>query len=175
MLVQQGDDIYTSGPWDASPIVLEEFKLVFFTTAKVGCTVWKMLFRRMMGLPNWKAVNTRDMLPWNPHRNGLKYLYDYNRTYASFLMTDPEWTRAIFVRDPKERLLSAYLDKGKNQHFIKSKCCPSSGNCTHCLHPSSPPFSSSREETGRTRQYTRMLPLNSCTKLCNRFRSANSL
>ena len=130
LLVQQGDDIYTSGPWDASPVVLEEFKLVFFTTAKVGCTVWKMLFRRMMGLPNWKAVNTADNLPWNPVRNGLKYLYNYNRTYASFLMTDPEWTRAIIVRDPKERLLSAYLDKGKNFPYIKRRCCRSSGNCT---------------------------------------------
>ena len=130
MLVQQGDDIYTSGEWDASPVVLEEFKLVFFTSAKVGCTVWNMLFRRMMGLPNWKAVNTADMLPWNPVRNGLKYLYNYNRTYASFLMTDPEWTRAIIVRDPKERLLSAYLEKGQNFPYIKSKCCPSSGNCT---------------------------------------------
>ena len=26
-------------------------------------------------------------------------------------MTSPSWTRAIFVRDPKERLLSAYLDR----------------------------------------------------------------
>mmetsp|Transcript_14537 Transcript_14537/g.33664 ORF Transcript_14537/g.33664 Transcript_14537/m.33664 type:complete len:118 (-) Transcript_14537:2919-3272(-) len=27
-------------------------------------------------------------------------------------MTSSEWTRAIFVRDPLERLLSAYLEKG---------------------------------------------------------------
>jgi vacuolar-type H+-ATPase subunit H len=48
-LVQQGDFIYRRGDWDGSPVVLEEYKLIFFTSAKVECTVWKQLFRRIMG------------------------------------------------------------------------------------------------------------------------------
>jgi hypothetical protein len=40
-------------------------------------------------------------------------------------MTDPTYTRAIFLREPKERFLSAFLDKTLgNPYFIKAKCCP---------------------------------------------------
>jgi hypothetical protein len=130
-LVQQGDFIYTQGDWDGSPVVLEEYKLIFFTSAKVGCTVWKQLFRRIMGKKNWRAESTKRLLPWNPRINGLKYLYEYDLETASHMMTSPEYTRAIFVREPKERLLSAYLDKGvSNSWFMHNKCCPSEWDCT---------------------------------------------
>lgn len=41
------------------------------------------------------------------------------------MMTSPEWTRAIFVRDPKSRLLSAYLEKAANSTYVitKARCC----------------------------------------------------
>jgi len=124
LLVQEGDAIYQEGEWDMAPVVLEKYKLVFFTQAKVGCTVWKQLFRRMAGYQNWKAENTRNLLPWNPRFNGLKYLYHYDLQTASQILTDPTWTRAIFVRDPKERFVSAYLDKAvQNPHFLKRQCC----------------------------------------------------
>jgi hypothetical protein len=129
-LVQQGDFVYLIGDWDGSPVVLEEYKLIFFTSAKVACTVWKQLFRRIMGKKNWRAENTKRLLPWNPDVNGLKYLYDYDRDTASHMMTSPEYTRAIFVREPKERLLSAYLDKGvSNPSFVEGKCCKYTRTC----------------------------------------------
>jgi Sulfotransferase family len=130
LLIQQGDSIYLRQGWDTSPVVLEEYKLLFFTTAKVGCTVWKQLFRRMMGYEDWKAENTNSKLPWNPEANGLKYLHHYSRQEASEMMTSNEWTRAIFVRDPKERFLSAYLDKVvQNPFFTNHVCCPHKMNC----------------------------------------------
>jgi hypothetical protein len=137
LLVHQGDSIYQRGNWDGSPVVLEEYNLIFFTSAKVGCTVWKQLFRRIMGLEDWRAEATKRLLPWNPEINGLKYLYDYDRETASRMMTSPEYTRAIFVREPKERLLSAYLDKGvANSWFMYNKCCPSTWNCTEAAKES---------------------------------------
>jgi hypothetical protein len=136
-LVQQGDFVYERGNWDGSPVVLEQYNLIFFTTAKVGCTIWKQLFRRIMGEKDWRAEATKGLLPWNPEINGLKYLYDYDRETASRMMTSPEYTRAIFVRDPKERLLSAYLDKGVgNGGFMFTKCCPSTLNCTEAAKES---------------------------------------
>jgi Sulfotransferase family len=129
-LVKYGDSIYLTNDWDGAPVVLEQYKLVFFTTPKIGCTTWKQLFRRMMGTQNWKVEEYRKMLPWNPQLNGLKYLYDYDRETASAMMTDPQWTRAIFVRDPKERFLSAYLDKGKaNPTYMQQQCCAYTGKC----------------------------------------------
>lgn len=38
-------------------------------------------------------------------------------------MTSENWTRAIFVRDPKERFLSAYLDQAVNTDFANLICC----------------------------------------------------
>jgi hypothetical protein len=99
--------------------------------------VWKQLFRRIVGLEDWRAEATKKLLPWNPDVNGLKYLYDYDRETASRMMTSPEYTRAIFVREPKERLLSAYLDKGVgNSWFMFSKCCPTNWNCTEAAKES---------------------------------------
>jgi hypothetical protein len=48
-IVQYGDFIYQKNDWDGAPVVIEEFRLLFFTSAKVACTTWKQLFRRMMG------------------------------------------------------------------------------------------------------------------------------
>lgn len=130
LLVQYGDSIYTQIDWDGAPVVIEKYKLLFFTSPKVGCTIWKQLFRRMMNVSNYMEEEYETLLPWNPELNGLKYLYHYNRTTASAMMTDPTWTRAIFVRDPKERFLSAYLDKViQNENFTIRKCCPYSRTC----------------------------------------------
>ena len=130
-LVQYGDWIYENDDWDGAPIIIESYKLAFFTIPKVGCTTWKQLFRRIMGYSNWAKEEYVDMLPWNPQTNGLKYLYDFPIEKANEIMTSHEWTRAIFVRDPKERLVSAYLDKGVgNPDYMREKCCSENGDCT---------------------------------------------
>ena len=132
LLVQYGDSIYTRNNWDGAPIVIPQYKLIFFTTAKVGCTVWKQLFRRIMGEADWNQQNTGQLLPWNPEVNGLRYLYDYNRTEASRLLTDPTWVRAVIVRDPKTRFLSAWLDKVRgNPDYTNRACCPTRRQCVH--------------------------------------------
>jgi Sulfotransferase family len=132
-LVQHDDSIYKQNQnnWDGAPVVIEKYKLLFFTTPKVGCTVWKQLFRRMMNVSNYMEEDHYGTVqPHNPKVNGLKYLYHYDPTTASAMMSDPTWTRAIFVRDPKERFLSAYLDKViKNENFAIGKCCPNDRTC----------------------------------------------
>lgn len=133
-LVKPGDYIYFQDEnmprWDAAPIVIEKYKLLFFTVPKVGCTVWKQLFRRIMGYPDWKTQDYEKFIPHNPDTNGLRYLYHYPLKEASEMMTSPEWTRAIMVRDPKQRFLSAFLDKAvSNDHLhILKRCCPD-GSC----------------------------------------------
>ena len=129
-LVNADDYIYRRGLWDASPIVLESHKLIFFSIPKVSCTTFKQLFRRMMGYKNWKSQDGVLMLPHNPHRNGLKYLYDYSLEEANEMMTSPLYTRAVFVRDPKMRFLSAFLDKALSNDgsYLRDKCCPT-GEC----------------------------------------------
>lgn len=119
------DPLLHSPEWDMSPVVIPEYKLIFFTQPKVGCTVFKQLFRRMMGKMDWKAENCCGYLPWNPATNGLIYLKDYSPSEARrMLYDDPTYVKAIFVRDPVTRFLSAYLDKGRqrNSYFLQRKC-----------------------------------------------------
>jgi hypothetical protein len=125
--VKAGDYIYYRDRqnWDAAPIVVEKYKLIFFTVPKVGCTVWKQLFRRMMGYSDWLSQDGDKGLPHNPSTNRLKYLYHYSVKKASVMMTSPEWNRVMMVRDPKQRFLSSFLDKAvSNDHiYIFQRCC----------------------------------------------------
>jgi hypothetical protein len=123
-LLTFGDPIFEYGGYDEAPIVIPQHKLLFFTLPKVGCTVFKQLFRRVMNLKDWKVHN--DVLPHVPGINGLYYLYHYTPADADYMLTDPSWTRAVFVRDPIERILSAYLDKAMDQNgvYLQNHCCP---------------------------------------------------
>lgn len=136
-LLRPNDTIYEYGPWDRAPIVIESHKLVFFTIPKVGSTVLKQLFRRMEGYADY--LDNTHPLPHAPKRNGLRYLYDFPPRQADFIMTSPEYTRAIFLRDPKERLLSAYLDKGRQGKYLQFHCCETRNSTLNneldCAHP----------------------------------------
>lgn len=121
-LLRANDTIYQYGrDWDAAPVVIPKYKLLFFTIPKVSCTVFKQLFRRMAGCTDWQQET--HPLPHAPTRNGLQYLYDYPPHAAQAMLTDATWIRAIFVRNPHERLLSAYLDKGRNPTYMQNHCC----------------------------------------------------
>lgn len=125
LTLQKSDIIYYHkfGGWDTAPIVVPEYKLVFFTIPKVGCSEFKKLFRGIMGIKDWRSDN--HTILHNPKFNGLWYLYDYSPQDANTIMTDPSWTRAMFVRDPRKRLVSAYLDKAVRSHgvFLQRQCC----------------------------------------------------
>jgi hypothetical protein len=110
--------------WDNSPVVVEDFQLLFFTTPKIGSTVFKQLFRRMMKIEEW-LIDDGFFIPHAPMMNGLKYLFDYPQERVEEILTNPNWTRAIFTRDPMERTLSAYLDKGAREDgaYVKNHCC----------------------------------------------------
>jgi len=116
-----------------SPIIIEEYKLVFFPFPKIASSSWKRLFARMNNNPNWCEVDIHI-----PKKNNLKLLRDYDEVSAYNMMTNPEWTRAVIVREPKERLLSAFLDKSIRQSDnFESKFCQRyqdfGGNLEECL------------------------------------------
>ena len=104
--------------------MLESHKLIFFTVAGVGDATWRRLFRRVMGFSDWKNVSRKF--------EGLRYLYDYNVSKATAMMTSPEYTRAIFVRDPKSRILSNYLEhvvKDNGEFVLGGDCCSGKEKC----------------------------------------------
>ena len=45
-------------------------------------------------------------------------------------MTSPDWTRAIFLRDPMERFVSAYLNKAHStEKYFQKTCCRRNAAC----------------------------------------------
>lgn len=126
------DGIFRRTGWDNDPIVLESHKLLFFSVPKNACSGFKMLLRRMMGLPDWKKVGSRNEKLHDPNRNGLRYLGSFPTRKQEEFMISEDWTRAIFVRDPRTRILSAYRDKALSRYkefnnvaggYVKSLCC----------------------------------------------------
>jgi len=119
--LQASDIIYHTRNNDRNyiPAVNEEFKTIFFFIGKCAASEWKRMFVRLMGSPKWCArwIHKKEV-------NGLKWLDEYSIEEAQQMMTDPEWTRAVFVRNPKDRALSAFLDKAvsHSDNFAKQVC-----------------------------------------------------
>lgn len=91
-------------------------KLIFCGIPKVGVSEWLKLFRRLTG--------AGDYLSFPHYKQDLTefHLSSLPLKQAEAMLTDPSWTKAVFFRDPAERLLSAYLDKivgeGYTQKFF---------------------------------------------------------
>mmetsp|Transcript_16980 Transcript_16980/g.25361 ORF Transcript_16980/g.25361 Transcript_16980/m.25361 type:complete len:338 (-) Transcript_16980:154-1167(-) len=114
------DDIIYNLARNTVPIVNEEYKIIFFQVAKIASSEWTRFFIRLNKDPNWctnERIHDREV-------NGLKYLTDFTKSDAEEMMTNTEWTKAIFVRHPKPRILSAFLDKAveRSHHFEETTC-----------------------------------------------------
>ena len=82
-------------------IVSEKYKLVFCPVPKVSCTVWKKLLAELEGVNIVKDVHQEVKYKLSSlQQYSLKDRRNILRTYTKFM----------FVRDPFERLLSAYKD-----------------------------------------------------------------
>ena len=85
----------------SSFIVLEKYKLVYCSVPKVACTVWKRILANLEGIKINSSVHQET-------KGKLKLLSDYTtEDRVKILKTFKKFT---FVRDPFERLLSAYKD-----------------------------------------------------------------
>ena len=119
------DDLIFNNMIESSPVVIESHKLIFFSVPKVADTLWLMLLRRMMGFGDWQSLDVASY-------DGLVRLSDYSTEQATEMMNSPEYTRAIFVRDPKDRFLSTFVDEVMSDDAsIKRSCCNEGEDCAH--------------------------------------------
>lgn len=92
-------------------IIFPSAKLAFCGIPKVGITQWEQFLRFYFGAKDYPSM---------PH-------YRLDRDFFQFDLLDPrvqrriwegeDWTWAAFIRNPAERLLSAYLDKVKTREL----------------------------------------------------------
>jgi len=94
-------------------LFLPEHKLLFCGIPKSGITEWKRFFRYTRG--------AQDYLSWPHFKNDLKpfHLSSLSKEKQEEILNNPLWTKAVFLRDPAERLLSGYLDKIINEGWSK--------------------------------------------------------
>ena len=86
-------------------LIFPSAKLAFCGIPKVGITQWEQFLRFHIG--------AKDYPSW-PHAKMDRTPFQYDLLDPSAqrrIWEDEEWTWAAFIRDPAERLLSAYLDK----------------------------------------------------------------
>lgn len=110
--------------FSSSPIVVPKYKLIFFWNEKSGCAYWKRLFQHIQGIHLKNVTNPIH----SPENNGLIFLKDFHDTDVIRMMYDDSWIKAVFVREPRQRILSAYLDKGHLKRFTCNRIIKSFGD-----------------------------------------------
>ena len=91
-------------------IVIEKLKFVFCFIPKVSCTTWKRTL--------YTAKNPGKVLESNPHNKRLfKWLKDYSADERKEILDT--YYKAMFVREPFERLAATYKDQQKYVYFRK--------------------------------------------------------
>ncbi|XP_060631188.2 carbohydrate sulfotransferase 9 [Anolis sagrei] len=86
--------------------VEEQHKLLYCEVPKAGCSNWKRVLMVLSGLAKSAANITHDTVHYGKH---LKKLDSYD--LKGIHMRLKTYTKVIFVRDPMERLVSAFRDK----------------------------------------------------------------
>ena len=81
--------------------------LIFCQVHKVGSTKWLRLLRWLDG----QDYNQFPHLWWGDRPANLSTLRHYGKPRALEMMFDPNWTKIVAVRDPLDRLRSAYFSK----------------------------------------------------------------
>ncbi len=99
-------DCTGSASWTHA-VVVEQHKLIFCAMTKCGSTQWRRMLRRLNGAES--DYLTRD--PHPPNTNGLTPMQVLPVAKVTAMVKDPSYTKAIFVRSPVTRVLSAYRDK----------------------------------------------------------------
>ena len=101
------------GMFEHHVFFIPKAKLIFFGIPKAGITEWVKFFRHSLGAKDYLSI---------PHFKQDKnqfLLGNLHMDKATELLNDPNWTKAVFLRNPYERLLSAYFNKiiGENYAY----------------------------------------------------------
>lgn len=123
LVITKNDKIMHPNIW-TSPIVIKEYKLIFFRIPKVCSTEWNTMLFKMTGLSD---IANLTIAAIEENCKKITRMHDIPLEEAQHMMTSKEWTKAIFVREPKERILSAFLNKFcEEPTYFQRFCCSQS-------------------------------------------------
>ncbi|XP_066286949.1 carbohydrate sulfotransferase 14-like [Branchiostoma lanceolatum] len=87
-------------------IVSDKYKFLYCYVPKVACTNWKRVIKALEGS---LASTDQEIDIYEIHRKNWTYLKDYDQAGIQHRLQN--YYKFMFVRDPLERLVSAYRDK----------------------------------------------------------------
>ncbi|XP_021343958.1 carbohydrate sulfotransferase 11-like [Mizuhopecten yessoensis] len=88
-------------------IVDEKYKMVFCYIPKISCSQWKTIFITLTGKVNASLLNFGNV--HEKYQSKMKFLKGYSAENQKRILT--EYKKYIIVRNPLERILSAYRNK----------------------------------------------------------------
>jgi len=95
--------------FDNKFFVFEDQKAAFCVIEKNSCTMFKQIFKRIRGKPDYLSTDYTK-IHWLPYR-GLEDISFNKMDKLNSLMSRNDLYLAAFVRDPLERLVSGFIDK----------------------------------------------------------------
>ena len=94
-------------------IVLPKEKMIFFLNLKSVSTYWKCLLY---------VVENNKPCPLKSKNTKFLSLTNYTTNDVVNMMLGDSWTKITIVRDPRERILSAYLHKAVRENYVENRC-----------------------------------------------------
>ncbi|CAM9919038.1 unnamed protein product [Ectocarpus sp. 6 AP-2014] len=96
---------------ESETIVVMERSLLFCAAPNTGSLQFRMLAKRMQGLPHWSVSNNRSLL-FDREASGLELLDTTDGQLMKEIYSDngSGWIKMAVVREPVTRLLFSYLD-----------------------------------------------------------------
>eukprot|EP01062_Namystynia_karyoxenos_P038937 TRINITY_DN282_c1_g1_i1.p1 TRINITY_DN282_c1_g1~~TRINITY_DN282_c1_g1_i1.p1 ORF type:complete len:585 (+),score=157.66 TRINITY_DN282_c1_g1_i1:80-1756(+) len=96
-------------------LISTKHRFILFGLPKVACSEWVRMFDRLWGHVDYNAYDPDGGFAVHfrfGERNRARLTMSMlDKEEATLLMNNKSWTRAVFFRDPAERILSAFLDK----------------------------------------------------------------
>jgi hypothetical protein len=102
-------------------LVVPELKFLFCYIPKNACTQ----FNKMMDVMNGMTPGDG----WHHQLSSATRAFGWSQERVKKLLRDKEWTKAVFLRDPLERLVSAW--RNKCRHGAEE--CKVPGGCPNCI------------------------------------------
>ncbi|CAM9911145.1 unnamed protein product, partial [Ectocarpus fasciculatus] len=99
-------------------VILREEGIIYCPIAKVASAEWKRSLRWMVGIEDWMGNHT------NLHaagKNGLERLQDWGLEGITWALESDRYFRFVVVRDPAERLVSAFLNKCVTDGYMRGR------------------------------------------------------